>query len=174
MAIGKCRECGAEVSDQAKVCPKCGVSKPIKKTSIIVKLLGALFLIALLQNIFLQSTPSTSSTNSPSIAETPKLTPKEEAMQSVKLENWTWHTGGFDTVMMLNAKIVNKGSRDVKDIEIQCTHFAGSDTVIDKSKKIVYELLKAGKSVSIKDFSMGFVHSQAKSTSCRITDLVLM
>lgn len=33
MSIGKCRECGAEVSDQAKACPKCGVSKPVRKTS---------------------------------------------------------------------------------------------------------------------------------------------
>lgn len=33
MAIGKCRECGAEVSDQAKACPKCGVSRPVRKTS---------------------------------------------------------------------------------------------------------------------------------------------
>ena len=31
MAIGKCRECGAEVSDEAKTCPKCGVSKPVKQ-----------------------------------------------------------------------------------------------------------------------------------------------
>jgi hypothetical protein len=38
MAIAKCRECGAEVSDSAKACPKCGVPKPIKKTSLIVKL----------------------------------------------------------------------------------------------------------------------------------------
>lgn len=33
MAMGKCRECGAEVSDQAKTCPKCGVSRPVRKTS---------------------------------------------------------------------------------------------------------------------------------------------
>ncbi len=31
MAMAKCRECGAEVSDSAKTCPKCGISKPVKK-----------------------------------------------------------------------------------------------------------------------------------------------
>jgi hypothetical protein len=35
MAMAKCRECGAEVSDSAKTCPKCGVAKPVKKTSLI-------------------------------------------------------------------------------------------------------------------------------------------
>lgn len=30
MALGKCRECGAEISTEAKTCPKCGVSKPVK------------------------------------------------------------------------------------------------------------------------------------------------
>ena len=42
MAIAKCRECGSDVSDSAKTCPKCGISKPIKKTSLIVKLFWGL------------------------------------------------------------------------------------------------------------------------------------
>ncbi|MGN6831098.1 zinc-ribbon domain-containing protein [Paucibacter sp. M5-1] len=31
MALGKCRECGKEVSSEAKACPHCGVAKPIRK-----------------------------------------------------------------------------------------------------------------------------------------------
>jgi hypothetical protein len=38
MAMAKCRECGAEVSDSAKTCPKCGVAKPVKKTSLLAKI----------------------------------------------------------------------------------------------------------------------------------------
>lgn len=30
MALGECRECGKQVSDEAKNCPHCGVSKPVK------------------------------------------------------------------------------------------------------------------------------------------------
>lgn len=48
MAMAKCRECGAEVSDSAKTCPKCGVDKPVKKTSIFVKLLLGLFGLGLI------------------------------------------------------------------------------------------------------------------------------
>jgi len=29
MALGKCKECGTEVSTAAKICPKCGVDKPV-------------------------------------------------------------------------------------------------------------------------------------------------
>ncbi|MDO8346470.1 MAG: zinc ribbon domain-containing protein [Rugosibacter sp.] len=38
MAMAKCRECGTEVSDSAKTCPKCGIAKPVKKTSLIAKI----------------------------------------------------------------------------------------------------------------------------------------
>lgn len=45
MALLKCKECGAEVSDKAKICPQCGA--PIKaKTSAMTKF--ALFLIFLI------------------------------------------------------------------------------------------------------------------------------
>lgn len=43
MAIAKCRECGAEVSDQAKACPKCGISTPVKKTSLLAKIIAGFF-----------------------------------------------------------------------------------------------------------------------------------
>lgn len=43
MAMAKCRECGAEVSDSAKTCPKCGIAKPVKKTSLIAKIFLGLF-----------------------------------------------------------------------------------------------------------------------------------
>lgn len=33
MAIANCRECGKEVSDQAKTCPHCGVSAPVQKVA---------------------------------------------------------------------------------------------------------------------------------------------
>ena len=175
MAMAKCRECGTEVSDEAKVCPKCGISKPVKKTSLLVKIIGALFGVAVLGNIITAVNGGSSHQgSSPAAPVAPKIDPKDEALNAIKLDKWDWHKGGFDSIMMLNAKIKNEGKRDVKDIEIECTHSSNSGTRIDSNKKIVYELIKAGKSVSIKEFNMGFVHSQATSTSCRITDLVLL
>lgn len=42
--MGKCRECGKDVSDEAKSCPNCGVASPVKKTSAIA--MGCLAVIA--------------------------------------------------------------------------------------------------------------------------------
>lgn len=172
MAMAKCRECGTEVSDEAKTCPKCGIAKPVKKTSLLVKILAGIFGLAVLSNIIGGISGGSSSPSSSAVA--PRIDPKTEALNAVKLDKWGWHKGGFDSIMMLNATIKNDGARDVKDIEIECTHSSNSGTRIDSNKKVIYELVKAGKSVRIKDFSMGFIHSQANSTHCQITDLVLL
>lgn len=172
MAMAKCRECGTEVSDEAKTCPKCGISKPVKKTSLAVKILAGIFGIALLGNIIGGNSGGSSSTDGSASA--PKIDPKQEALNSVKLDKLQWHKGGFDSVMMLSATIKNDGARDVKDIEIECTHYSNSGTRIDSNKRVVFELVQVGKSVRIKDFSMGFIHNQAASTNCQITNLVLL
>lgn len=40
MAIVKCKECGAEVSDQAKACPKCGAPPPKETSRLSIALAG--------------------------------------------------------------------------------------------------------------------------------------
>ena len=76
--------------------------------------------------------------------------------------------------MEANFTIHNKGKRDVKDIEITCTHFAKSGTRIDSNTRTIYEIIKANSKKSFNNFSMGFIHSQAHKSSCGITDLVVM
>lgn len=173
MPIAHCRECNAEVSDSAKVCPHCGVSKPIKKTSLIFKVVVGLIGFFVLTNavILVGKTPSADS-QSATAPQPPD--PKVAALAAVKLEKWSWHKGGFDTVMQLNATIKDEGERDVKDIKIVCTHSSNSGTTIDQNQKVAYELVRAGKSVVLKDFGMGFMHTQATQTSCQITDLVVL
>jgi zinc-ribbon domain len=175
MAIAQCRECGTEVSDQAKTCPKCGVSAPVKKTSFLVKLILGVIGIAVLGNVVSglvgESAPRNAGSTPPVV---PQLDPKEQALNSVRLEKFGWKKGGFDNIMMLSTTIKNEGTRDVKDIEIKCKHASNSGTKIDSNTKVIFEVVKAGKTLRIKDFSMGFIHSQAASTSCDITDLVLL
>ncbi|MRV72534.1 zinc ribbon domain-containing protein [Duganella sp. FT92W] len=174
MAIAKCRECKTEVSDEAKTCPKCGISKPVKKTSLTVKVLAVLFGIGILGNIIGGISGGTAAKGSAPTSSPPKLDPKEEAIRAINLDKLAWHKGGFDNVMLLSTKIRNDGVHDVKDIEIECVHSSNSGTRIDRNTKVVYEIVKAGKSVNIKEFNMGFVHNQANSTSCRVSDLVLL
>jgi len=45
MALTQCRECGKQISDAAKVCPHCGVPKPVKPKP--ASKSGCLFLLAI-------------------------------------------------------------------------------------------------------------------------------
>ena len=65
MAMAKCRECGAEVSDSAKTCPKCGVSKPVNKTSLAVKLLLGVFVLMVIGQVMKGGSSSSPSTSAP-------------------------------------------------------------------------------------------------------------
>ena len=52
MALKPCRECGEQVSTEAKTCPHCGVKRPVKQTSvfawIILAVIGLGFVSAVL------------------------------------------------------------------------------------------------------------------------------
>lgn len=65
MALKNCRECGVEVSDQAKTCPRCGIKNPVKRTSIVTKILAVIIglpiLIAVLGKITSNDKDSTTS-----------------------------------------------------------------------------------------------------------------
>lgn len=107
---------------------------------------------------------------SSSTTSAPQLSPKEEALRDLKLD-FEWGTGGFGSVMLVDFTFNNKGKYAVKDIEVVCRSSANSGTLIDKNKKTVYELVKAGETKKIQRFNMGFLNSQATSTSCAVDDL---
>ncbi|WP_228939228.1 zinc ribbon domain-containing protein [Paraburkholderia saeva] len=51
MALKKCRECGTEVSDQAKICPKCGIKNPVKRMSLLAKIALGLLALVVIGNV---------------------------------------------------------------------------------------------------------------------------
>jgi ribosomal protein L40E len=172
MAMATCRECKAEVSDQAKSCPKCGVSNPVKKTSLLTKVVaGVLGLTVVSGLIGGLVKPDPGSIPAPA----PKaVSPRVAAMEALKVENFKWNSGVLGNVMLVTFKFKNEGARDVKDIELTCTSSSNSGTVIDKNVRTIYELVKASKSLPVREFNMGFVNSQATATSCDVTGLVLL
>ena len=94
--------------------------------------------------------------------------PKEIAIRSVRL--------GFKAstefgIMEANFLIQNPTNYTIKDIEVTCTHFANSGTQIDSNTRTIYELVPAGGKKIVRGFNMGFIHSQAKKTDCKVTDL---
>jgi hypothetical protein len=75
--------------------------------------------------------------------------------------------------MMATFVIENPTGHRLKDIEVTCIHSAPSGTLIEHSVRTIYEIVPPKSSKRIPDFNMGFIHSQAKSSACSVTNLVV-
>lgn len=80
----------------------------------------------------------------------------------------SWQLGGFDSIMLANFDIKNNNAFAVKDIEVECTHFAKSGTRIDSNNKTIFDVFAPNTVVKIRKFNMGFIHSQAERTNCSV------
>ena len=162
MAIKPCKECGNQISDKAESCPSCGAKQP-KKMGIFAWI--AIIFVGLLVIGAIADGGDGSSVSEPS--------PKELALQNLGFD-FEWGKAGFDSVMEINMTIKNNGTKDIKDLTVECVHSSNSGTVVDRNKREVYEVIKAGETKKINNFNMGFIHSQATSSSCSVVDLVVM
>lgn len=167
----QCSNCSQEISRKAPTCPKCGhPNKVANHLSGWQTLMGLGIGIGMVW--WLATSDSTSVSGSSKAANEPD--PKSVAVSNIELKNLRWSKEGFGNVMEVSVTLINKGQRDVKDIEFKCEHFSNSGTRIDSNKRIIYEIIPAGKSKTIKEFGMGFIHNQATKTGCHVSDLVLM
>jgi hypothetical protein len=90
MALIKCHECGAEVSNAAAACPKCGAA-PRKKSSSLVLVLGALLLFGLLISFMGKSPEAPKATGNEARQPTPGE--KAEAAHLHRLEVESCNSG---------------------------------------------------------------------------------
>lgn len=97
-----------------------------------------------------------------------------EVIDQQEIKNFKWVLGGFNTVMMISGRINNKSSVAVKDLTIECRTFSKSDTLLSRTSKVLYEAIPPGKSVKMREFSMGFVNSQSIKAYCEVADLVIV
>lgn len=74
-------------------------------------------------------------------------------------------------MMLADFVIHNNSEYTIKDIEIQCQHYAKSGTNIDSNTRTIFDIVKPHSKKGFPQFSMGFIHSQTASSSCKITDL---
>jgi hypothetical protein len=103
--------------------------------------------------------------------DSPSLDSKQNVIRDIKLK-YTWSTDGV--IMKGNFKIDNPTDHAFKDFEITCDHYAPSGTKIDSNTRTIYETVKAKGKKSVNNFNMGFINSQASSSSCHVTNLVLI
>lgn len=164
MALTKCKECGEEISKKAEKCPKCGAPRK-KKTSWFTWMVTAVVALWGIGYISGGDTPSAGANKGPS--------PKELALKNTELD-FSWSKSGFGSVMEADFTIKNNSQYDVKDVEIECAHYAKSGTRIDSNTRTIYEVVKSKGSKTFNKFNMGLIHSQVYQSSCRISNLVAL
>jgi hypothetical protein len=138
----------------------------------LVSLVGLIVLIVLAIGST-DTNQRTSSSNGTSGNSTSQESPKEVALRSVKLD-WKWGTAGFGNIMEADFTIDNPTQYKIKDLEITCRHFAKSGTEIDSNTRTIYDFVEPKSKKVIKKFNMGFIHSQAEKSSCKIADLEIV
>jgi hypothetical protein len=90
------------------------------------------------------------------------------------IRKYPQNTSGFGSIMMANFTIKNPTQYSFKDVEIECTHTAPSGTKIDSNTRTIYEVVAPKSTKVIRNMNMGFIRDQVSSSSCGITDLVVM
>jgi len=161
MAMKPCKECKTQVSTSAKVCPNCGKKHPTGGLTLPVKIgLGVLGLIIVGQVV--------TQIQKGDIGTTP--TPKYAALQNTKVD-MSWEKGGFGSVMLATVTVRNNSDYPVKDIQIQCTHYAKSGTQIDSNTRTIFDVIPAKSTKVFPKFNMGLIHSQVESSACTLVDL---
>jgi len=137
---------------------------------------GCLVVIAVVVVLYVGFCSNDSSTRSsappaPVVALPPS--PKEQTRPLLTLTLRRWYKDGFGSIMMADFDIRNGSSHTVKDVTIKCTHSAPSGTEIDANTRTIYQTFPAQKTKAIRDFNMGFINEQARTTRCEITDFLL-
>ena len=157
MAI-ECKDDGSEGSTRAAGRVKCGAKRP-KRTG------SSTCLVLLLGIGVVGSAVSAPNTDSIPASKAPTQT---QVLAALHISEIAWHKGGFNNIMMLNAKVQNSGAHDVKDIKIVCDHTSSGEAKVDSNSATIYGPFPAGKSKSIHEFDMGVFHDQATATNCSI------
>jgi hypothetical protein len=94
--------------------------------------------------------------------------------QKVQIADFSWTKDESGTFMIASFVVENRSRSNVKDIEVTCRHFAPSGTEIDSNTRTIYEIIPAGRRLTIKNFNMGFIHSQAQRSQAEVTDFTVM
>jgi len=92
----------------------------------------------------------------------------------VRIKNFSWSTGSFGSIMEASFTIKNELPISIKDVEITCKHSSPSGTYIDSNSRTIYEIIKAGRTRTFDKVNMGFIHSQASRSSCKVVGMTKM
>lgn len=144
--------------------PSQGVISPENAKIILI----VVFLVGVMARFSRSDSEGVGESNSPN---KPAIPSPQEAAKNVDLE-FTWRKVGSGSIMEADFVVENGNRFAVKDIRIVCVHTAPSGTLIDRSRKTIYEIIPGDSSASFKKVNMGFLHSQAKTSRCGVEEAV--
>lgn len=169
---GKCEKCGKSAGwkeDEEQyvgyTATTGGVKSPANK--FIGCILGLIVILLLLKLVGQQGCGVKTTT-------APITVDKYSALGLVSLEDYRWRKKGFGNVLEADFTIKNESDYDVKDVELTCTIYAQGGTVLDKNKKMIYEVIEKHGSERRRKFNLGFIDSQTYHTTCEVTNLSLV
>ena len=122
------------------------------------------------------STPNRVSTP-PSSPPAPDPRQEERTRQANAVRSLSLKIGAVSKehgVMTATFTIQNSSDYDIKDIAVKCEHTAASGTRIDSNARTIFEVFSARSTKTIRGFNMGFIHTQARSTSCGVEDATVL
>ena len=150
MASINCENCGKEISSEAAACPQCGHPNKVQPAPApaprrgmgcgtgLLLIVGLLFLGFVFNMAMNPPTPTETTPKAASTVREPSE--KEQAIAAINLTKLNWTKGGFDNVMLLDTVVQNNGTRDVKDVKIECVNFTKSQTQIGSNIKTIFEI----------------------------------
>lgn len=97
---------------------------------------------------------------------------RTEVMESISLES----DESVDKSGIMTSKFIIKNNSEymIKDIKVKCQNFSKSHTELDTNTRTIYEILYSREAKEIRNFNMGFVHSQREYSECKIIDFEIM
>jgi hypothetical protein len=140
----------------------------------ILKILFGLFILGVIINVISEMNLPGSSTPSKPSNGTSSASSRENILRKLSIENWKWHKGGFENIMVADFVFKNDNDFPVKDLAVECIHSAPSGTKIDQNTRTIYEVIPAHGTKKILKFNMGFIYSQAEQSSCHIKEYQLL
>lgn len=97
-----------------------------------------------------------------------KAAAREAELSMVSVREFKWRKDGFGTVLVATFKVENALSYDIKDVRLECRVRGASGTVVSQPSVTIYEAFPAQKWKLVRDFSVGFISSQASTANCDV------
>lgn len=96
------------------------------------------------------------------------------AREKVIIKSFTWSGNGIG-VMTARFTFENNSDFDVKDPTLMCDFEAASGTMVGATKiQTIFMKLPKKRSTASPKINFGFIHQQASSARCRVSDVALL